>query len=83
MSFIFVKKSIETLSIRWLFSKVDIPIKDILEVSRDYTYAGEESTAMRIGSPYGTTDRVVIKTKSASYILYTTNPDYYLMKICA
>ena len=40
-----------------------IPIFDIEGISLDNTYAGEEKNAIRIGTPFATTDRVVIKTK--------------------
>lgn len=69
-----VKKTNDTVIIKWQLSKIDIPASDILDVSLDDTYAGEEKAAIRIGTPYGTTDRVVIKTKTETYILYTTKP---------
>ncbi|MEW5571366.1 SunI/YnzG family protein [Rossellomorea marisflavi] len=42
-------------------------------MSVDKTYAGEEKRAIRLGFPYGHTDRVVIKTRSETYLLYTSN----------
>jgi hypothetical protein len=68
-----VEKLNDNLVISWLLSKIEIPISEIVEVTLDDTYGGEEKTAIRIGSPYGTTDRVVIKTNSNTYILFTTN----------
>lgn len=59
--------------IRWLLTKITIPITDILTVSTDDTYGGEKKQAIRIGMPYATTDRVVIITKDNTYILFTTN----------
>jgi len=59
--------------IRWLLTKITIPITDILIVTTDDTYGGEEKQAIRIGMPYGTTDRVVIITNKNTYILFTTN----------
>lgn len=70
---IFVKKVNSDIVIRWLLSKTTIPISDILTVSSDDTYGGKEKQAIRIGMPYGTTDRVVITTKESTYILFTTN----------
>ncbi|MBW3112333.1 MULTISPECIES: PH domain-containing protein [Bacillaceae] len=61
------------LHIKWQLSQIDIPISNIKEVSMDDTYSGEEKMAVRIGLPYGHTDRVVIKTRSKTYILYTSN----------
>ena len=58
--------------IRWLLTKITIPITDILIVTTDDTYGGEEKQAIRIGMPYGTTDRVVIITNKNTYILFTT-----------
>lgn len=70
---IFVKKVNSDIVIRWLLSKTTIPISDILTVTTDDTYGGKEKQAIRIGMPYGTTDRVVIITKESTYILFTTN----------
>ncbi|MGD8190916.1 hypothetical protein ACQCN2_13140 [Brevibacillus ginsengisoli] len=70
-----VTKSNDKVIIKWQLSKVEIPIHDIIDVRLDDTYGGEEKEAIRIGTPYGTTDRVVIETKTKTYILYTTN--YY------
>ncbi|WP_017381908.1 SunI/YnzG family protein [Paenisporosarcina sp. TG-14] len=70
---IFVKKVNSDIVIRWLLSKITIPISDILTVTTDDTYGGKEKQAIRIGMPYGTTDRVVIITNENTYILFTTN----------
>ncbi|MBN8192973.1 hypothetical protein JI667_12550 [Bacillus sp. NTK074B] len=61
------------LRIKWQLSQIDIPISDIKGVSMDHTYSGEERKAVRIGLPYGHTDRIVIRTSSETYILYTSN----------
>ncbi|WP_142829699.1 SunI/YnzG family protein [Planococcus soli] len=70
---IFVKKVNSDIVIRWLLTKITIPISDILAVTIDDTYGGKEKQAIRIGRPYGTTDRVVIVTRESTYILFTTN----------
>lgn len=70
---IFIKKVDSDVVIRWLFTKITIPISDILKVTTDDTYGGKEKQAIRLGKPYGTTDRVVIVTKESTYILFTTN----------
>ncbi|WP_298828896.1 hypothetical protein [uncultured Planococcus sp.] len=70
---VFVKKVNSEIVIRWLLTKITIPLADILAVATDDTYAGKEKKAIRIGMPYGTTDRVVILTKENTYILFTTN----------
>ena len=70
---IFVKKVNSDIVIRWLLTKTTIPISDILAITTDDTYGGKEKQAIRIGTPYGTTDRVVIITKENTYILFTTN----------
>jgi hypothetical protein len=62
----------ENLVIKWQLTKVEIPISDIIEVTSDDTYGGEDKTAIRIGHPYGTTDRIVVKTKAETYILFTS-----------
>lgn len=76
-----IKKSNNIVSIKWQLTKVDIPTSEIIDVSLDDTYGGEEKEAIRIGTPYGTTDRVVIKTTKKTYILYTTNPTSIKNKI--
>jgi hypothetical protein len=60
------------LQIRWQLSKIEIPIEDIVSVENDGTYGGKEKSAIRIGNPYAHTDRVVIRTKSETYILFTS-----------
>ncbi|WP_199427047.1 SunI/YnzG family protein [Thermaerobacillus caldiproteolyticus] len=73
MSGIKVEKLNDNLVISWLLAKIEIPISEIIEVTLDDTYGGEEKKAIRVGTPYGTSDRVVIKTNSNTYILFTTN----------
>ncbi|WP_309247377.1 SunI/YnzG family protein [Bacillus halotolerans] len=67
--------------INWQLSKIEIPIKEINDVFLDPNYGGEEKNAVRIGFPYGSTDRVVIKTANNTYILFTTNAGSIMSKI--
>lgn len=76
-----VKKENDTLIITWQLSKTEIFLKDIEEVGFDETYGGEEKNAIRIGTPYGTTDRIFIKTTSNTYILFTTNGETLMNRI--
>ncbi|PHI49761.1 hypothetical protein B9T64_07210 [Bacillus halotolerans] len=76
-----VGKSNENLIINWQLSKVEIPIKEINNVFLDPNYGGEEKSAVRIGFPYGSTDRVVIKTTKCAYILFATNAASIMSKI--
>ncbi|OIR59234.1 hypothetical protein BLL41_21570 [Bacillus sp. FMQ74] len=76
-----VEKSNENLIINWQLSKIEIPIKEINDVFLDPNYGGEEKNAVRIGFPYGSTDRVVIKTANNTYILFTTNAGSIMSKI--
>ncbi|MNS67301.1 hypothetical protein D3C72_1005490 [compost metagenome] len=76
-----VKKLEDTLVIHWQMSKTEIPLSEIKEVFYDNTYAGEGKDAVRIGTPYGTTDRVVISTNTKLYILFTTNGSTILNRI--
>jgi hypothetical protein len=62
----------DVLLIRWQLSKIEIPLTDIVSVESDDTYGGKEKSAIRIGNPYGHTDRVVIQTKTETYILFTS-----------
>ncbi|MYL31484.1 MULTISPECIES: hypothetical protein [Halobacillus] len=59
--------------ISWHFSKVEIHKTDIIEVIDDDTYGGEEKTAVRMGYPYATTERLFIRTNNQNYILFTNN----------
>ncbi|RUT35645.1 hypothetical protein EJP77_01080 [Paenibacillus zeisoli] len=68
-----VKRIGDALVIHWQMSKIEIPLSEIKEVFYDNTYAGEGKDAVRIGTPYGTTDRVVISTHNRPYVLFTTN----------
>lgn len=68
-----VKRSGENLVIRWQLTKIELPLSEITEVTLDDTYGGTDKEAIRIGTPYGTTDRVVIRTKNRTYLLFTTN----------
>ncbi|UQZ46156.1 PH domain-containing protein [Bacillus sp. PK3-037] len=76
-----VEKSKENLVINWQLSKIEIQIKEINDVFLDPNYGGEEKSAVRIGFPYGSTDRVVIKTANNTYILFTTNAASIMNKI--
>ncbi|MGP7817684.1 SunI/YnzG family protein [Niallia sp. 01092] len=67
-----VKLLNDVLIINWQLAKIDIPLSEIVKVTEDDTYAGEEKAAIRIGFPYPTTERIVIKTNSDTYILYTS-----------
>lgn len=68
-----VKKVDSDIVIRWQLTNVIIPISSILSITTDDTYGGNEKQAIRIGLPYGTTDRVVIITNENTYVLFTTN----------
>ncbi len=67
-----VKKIDDSILIKWQLNKIKIPIAEIVDISIDDTYPGEDPSAIRIGFPYGTVERVQIKTKSSSYLLYKT-----------
>ncbi|NRD79866.1 hypothetical protein HPT25_21245 [Bacillus sp. BRMEA1] len=76
-----VEKVGSELVIRHQLTKVEIPINDIVNVTSDDTYAGKEKDAIRIGSPYGNTDRIAIQTKTNNYVLFTTNYTSIMNKI--
>lgn len=79
-----VIKTTEELIIKWQLAKVSIPLNEIIKVTEDDTYAGvEKLDAIRIGTAYNTTDRIVIKTKKQDYVLFTTNKVSILNKINA
>lgn len=52
----------DLIIIKWQFSKVEIPISDIIRVNYDNTYSGSSNKVMRIGYLYGTTDKILIHT---------------------
>ncbi|WP_267417002.1 hypothetical protein [Bacillus sp. GC_Bacil_1] len=69
-----VKKTNEELIISWQLTEITIPLRDVIEITEDATYAGvEEVDVIRIGTAYGTTDRILIKTVKQNYVLFTTN----------
>ncbi|PRR89521.1 SunI/YnzG family protein [Bacillus atrophaeus] len=77
-----VEKSNKNLIINWWqLSKIEIPIEEINDLFLDPNYGGEKKSAVRIGFPYGSTDRVVIKTANSTYILFTTNAASIMNKI--
>lgn len=78
-----IEKSQDHVLIKWQLSTIEIPISDIIRVTQDDTYAGEGKQAIRIGTPYATTDRIVLQTVSATYILFTTNATSIQNKINA
>jgi hypothetical protein len=68
-----VEKIENELIIRWQFAEIKIPLHEITDVAEDDTYGGKETNAIRIGHPYASTDRILIKTRSQSYLLFTSN----------
>lgn len=76
-----VQKINDSLIIKWQLAHFTIPLEDILEVTEDDTYGGKEANAIRIGPPYGTTDRIFIKTNSKNYLLFTSNAPAILNEI--
>ncbi|ANV74637.1 hypothetical protein BCM43_29900 (plasmid) [Bacillus thuringiensis] len=79
-----VRKTKEELIISWQLAEVTIPLRDVLEVIEDATYAGvEETTSIRIRTAYGTTDRILIRTVKQNYVLFTTNKVSILKAIFA
>ncbi|MGZ0135413.1 SunI/YnzG family protein [Priestia megaterium] len=76
-----VKKTEKELIIKWQLAKFNIALEDIIEVTEADTYGGKQADAIRIGPPYGTTDRIFIKTKKKDYILFTTNRATILNRI--
>ncbi|MBN8251626.1 PH domain-containing protein [Priestia flexa] len=76
-----ITKTNEVLTIKWQFSTFTIPLEDIIEVKKDETYGGQQADAIRIGTPYGTTDRIYIKTKNQTYLIFTTNVPAVLKEI--
>ncbi|MFS8603285.1 hypothetical protein AB0764_10270 [Priestia megaterium] len=76
-----VQKINDSLIIKWQLAHFMIPLEDILEVTEDDTYGGNEANAIRIGPPYGTTDRIFIKTTNKNYLLFTSNAPAILNEI--
>lgn len=63
----------DKLVVRWLLSKVEIPLRDIRDIWLSEHYSGGGQPSIRLGLPYATTDRVTIRTDSRNYIVYTTD----------
>ncbi|KPB03802.1 PH domain-containing protein [Bacillus sp. CHD6a] len=68
-----ITKSGEDLIIKWQFSTINVPLSSIILVENDPTYSGTDKHALRVGFPSGHTDRVVIHTKSDTYLIFTSN----------
>ncbi|MFD0770458.1 hypothetical protein ACFQZ1_17060 [Bacillus sp. CGMCC 1.60114] len=81
MAGIDVKKTEKELIIKWQFATVNIPLEEIIEITEDDTYGGEKADAIRIGAPYGTTNRILIKTKKQNYILFMSHTPKILKEI--
>jgi|UPI00069E097A hypothetical protein len=67
-----VTKNNNKLQIKWQLSTIEILLSDITAVTNDETYAGKEISGIRIGLPYGNTDRIIIHTKTDNYIIFTS-----------
>lgn len=76
-----VSKKENDLIVKWQLSKTNIPINEITSIKLDDTYGGENKEAVRIGTPYGTTDRLVIETNKQNYILFTTDIHSIIRKV--
>lgn len=68
-----IDQSNDDIIINWQLAKIAMPFSEITKVTQDDTYAGEGKNAIKIGTPYATTDRIVLQTTSDTYILFTTN----------
>ncbi|SES21327.1 hypothetical protein SAMN04487944_1243 [Gracilibacillus ureilyticus] len=71
----------QNIIIKWQFSKIVIPSEGIKEVLSDDTYGGNDPKALRIGFPYGSTDRVLLRTNEGNYLIYTSNPHTITKKL--
>uniref|UniRef100_UPI0038995BA9 SunI/YnzG family protein n=1 Tax=Bacillus massiliglaciei TaxID=1816693 RepID=UPI0038995BA9 len=58
-----IKKVNDNILIKWQLTEVIIPLSSIVRIIKDDTYAGKNKQAIRIGTLYGTTDRIMIETK--------------------
>ncbi|MDT8861251.1 hypothetical protein N0O92_13495 [Alkalihalobacillus sp. MEB130] len=67
-----IEQTKDDIVFKWQLSKMNIPITDIVDVTSDDTYAGDKSSVMRIGYPYGTTERIYIKTQKSNYLVFTS-----------
>ncbi|MEI4832021.1 hypothetical protein WAX78_21670 [Bacillus sp. FJAT-53711] len=76
-----VTKTEKELIIKWQLATVNIPLEEIIEITEDDTYGGEKADAIRIGTPYGTTNRILIKTKKQNYILFMSHTPNILKEI--
>lgn len=73
-----VKEKDGMVVLKWMLSEVKIPKAHILEVVSDETYGGKDIQALRMGFPYATTERYLLKTTEQNYLLYTG--DHHLKK---
>ncbi|MCA0988584.1 hypothetical protein [Guptibacillus algicola] len=66
-----VKETNENVIIKWLFSTVTIPKSELVEVYFEDTYEEESEYGYRIGYPFALPERIIVKTRKDTYILYT------------
>ncbi|MGD7009535.1 hypothetical protein [Metabacillus sp. 84] len=66
-----IEQKNSNLVLKWQLSKIEIPLAAITEMTSDDTYGGAERTAVRVGFPSATADRILIKTSGQSYLIYS------------
>lgn len=76
-----VKQKDKYITLTWFFTKINIPLAEITRVTMDDSLLGKSKSAFRIGFPYVTAEKILISTRSASYILYTGQADLLLPKL--
>lgn len=63
----------DNIVISWQLANMKIPVSDIIDLRLNDTYEKEEQGAIRIGNRQKEADRLVIKTISYTYIIFSPN----------
>ncbi|MEB8653322.1 hypothetical protein P4388_24715 [Bacillus thuringiensis] len=68
-----VQKSDEYIMVKWQSAEINIPVKDIINITTNDTSLKKLDHVVYIGIPSPSKKKVIIKTKILNYVLFTPN----------
>ncbi|PEE40963.1 SunI/YnzG family protein [Bacillus pseudomycoides] len=68
-----VTKTHEQLTIEWQTAEINILLEDIVEIIEDNDYVPEKKRLVKIGTQSSESDRILIRTTTLDYALFTIN----------
>ncbi|PFI75103.1 MULTISPECIES: hypothetical protein [Bacillus cereus group] len=78
---IIIKKSKETVMIAWQTAEIHIPLKEIIEIREDEVSFKQMDHVVRIGITSGTSEKIIIRTKKITYVLFSIDKSFILNKL--